>query len=1529
VNPIYQIWLNAHWRILVAGALLIALCAPELSFGQATCRWQGGTGLAAGCDEQDCDYQGGKAQCKRPDPVPSAGNAEFMADKSGYSYDMCGGWGSVSTEANWCVAAGGTWGGPTSCTNLPAAFPSGNPTLTKDEGTAYSTSDNFVQRYIGTCTQSASNSAWGTNYNDGNCSTLGGATYQKAHGENIELTAGLLRNYQYTYGSQCTSGTGLIVITRGRSVKCQNGYTTRTNSNGEMECVLPTACGASFGNPICAANGVKRQAEIDFRSSAIGGLEFVRFFSSANYPGPAGNADAGRSYTDHWRHSYDRRIVAADPNSYTIASAQRADGVVESFDANGHAIQNFDGAADMLVQNTSGGQTTGWQLTLADSSLEQYDATGKLLSITTREGLTTSLAYNVDGTLATVTDQFGHTLSLAYDTQGNLLTMTDPAGNVYTYGYDGIGHLTSVQYPGNRTRTYVYENSATPDLITGIVDENGQRFATYAYDSTGRGISTQHAGGADSYTFVYNSSSTTVTDPLGTARTLTFADANGVLKTGTTTQPSVAAGTVSSITTYDVKGNLATRTDFNGNKTTYVYDQARNLETSRTEGLTSSGSTTAATRTITTQWHPTFRVPTQITEPSGVAGVNRVTTMAYDASGNLLTRTIAAGSLSRTWTYTYDSYGRRLTADGPRTDVNDVTTYAYYADNDACIGCRGQLHTVTDAAAHVTTYNQYDNDSRVTQITDPNGIVTAMSYDPRGWLLTRTEASGTAQAETTTFTYDNVGQITQITRPDSSYIVYSYDAAHRLTKIADTAGDTIQYSLDAAGNRTQEQVFDPQNTLRRAQKRIFDGLNHLTSDIGAYQESTQYGYDNNGNRVVSIDPAGAATINTYDPLNRLLSVLDTAGGTTNYSYDATDHLTSVQDATGLPTTYTLNGLGDQTALVSPDTGATGYAIDSAGNRSAQTDARNIGTTYTYDTLNRLVQSVAGAGSAAVTINYTYDQGANAIGRLSTISGGGSTIQYSYDALGRVTQKAETIGSLSLAVSYAFASGQLSSIAYPSGAIVAYTYDSSGRVSAISINGQTLLSGVTYQPFGDVDQFTFAGGAVVNRTHDMEGRIQQVSLGPDPAIPDGAARTYGYDALNRLTGAVLSSSSSLAYGYDAIGDRTSQIVNGASTTFGYLANTHQLTSATGAATNTYGYDAAGNQTGRGSSTLTYDARGRLAGVAGGTGATYTINGRGERVQKVVGSTNTRFVYDESGKLLGEYDGSLNPNQEYVYLGTLPVAVVRGSAAYPVYADQLGAPRVVVDPTRNVDIWRWDITGSAFGEHVDNNDPDGDGQSFVMNLRFPGQYYDTETGMVSNGQRDCYDPATGRYCESDPIGLRGGINTYAYVRSNPLRYVDPKGLESYCGYPDGSVGPCSTMPDPGNSSYSGWEVFLPLPGETGGKAGRLGGGETWLTCTDDCGKKHTYHYIKVCISRFAGGGVSFGNVSNMKGANCRDPKRYEGPFAEFGFNGPWGIGGGADIGFNENGTLSGVNEAGASLGTPGPKAALCYYVLTSDN
>jgi YD repeat-containing protein len=193
-------------------------------------------------------------------------------------------------------------------------------------------------------------------------------------------------------------------------------------------------------------------------------------------------------------------------------------------------------------------------------------------------------------------------------------------------------------------------------------------------------------------------------------------------------------------------GYVASRTDYNNNVTQYTYDGSRGLETSRTEAYG-----TPRARTITTQWHTTYRLPVLISIYAGGSASGtplRTTSFTYDSSGNALTRTVTdpVASSSRTWTYTYDGYGRVLTEDGPRTDVSDITTYTYYtcATGHEC----GQVHTVTNALGQTTTFNTYNVNGQPLTITDPNGVVITLAYNARQRLTSRTVAN-----ESTTFEY--------------------------------------------------------------------------------------------------------------------------------------------------------------------------------------------------------------------------------------------------------------------------------------------------------------------------------------------------------------------------------------------------------------------------------------------------------------------------------------------------------------------------------------------------------------------------------------------------------------------------------------------------------------------------------------------------------------------------------------------------------------------------------------------------------
>jgi YD repeat-containing protein len=1103
--------------------------------------------------------------------------------------------------------------------------------------------------------------------------------------------------------------------------------------NGSSTCVPATSCPLAIngvcqggknngpscpkcGNPVNPANGNKFERETLYRGA--NGFELTLSFNTQD--------DDVAHFGARWRDSFERRIYTFG----TSAVAYRPDGKGLRFDASGSDWIADAGTNDRLTAlHDAGGALTGWQLAVAEGDeLETYDAAGNLLAIRSRAGLVQTLAYS-DGTtgangsvyldaagqpttqpipagwLIRATDAFGRSLVFAYDSTARIAKITDPAGGVYRLGYDINRNLVSIGYPDGKTRTFQYNEAANTagaflnHALTGITDENGDRYATFKYDASGRAVSTEHTGGTQRYTMTYNADgSTTVTDPLGTARTYGFQSVLNVFKNGGITGPACPACGPSA-QTFDANGNPASRTDWNGNVTTYAYDTARNLETSRTEA-----SGTPQARTIGTQWHATLRVAARIAEPL------RITTYVYNGDGGascgfqadgvtpvpgvlcsktVQTTTDASGAagfgatlagLPRTWAYTYNANGSVLTIDGPRTDVADVTTYTYYANDDPDPGKRGNVATVGDALGHVTSITAYNAHGRPLTIVDPNGLATTLAYDARQRLVSRSVG-----AELTTYDYDGAGQLVKVTLPDGSSLAYGYDAAHRLTGLSDSLGNRVAYTLDAMGNRTQEQVFDPAHTLAQTRSRVYDGLNRLFQEIGAAGQTTQYAYDNQGN-VVSIDGPlpGAAdvTVNAYDALNRLKQVIDPASGVTQYGYNGIDQLVSVTDPRSLATTYSYDGLGNLNAQQSPDTGATSSTYDAAGNLLVQTDAKGQATTYAYDALNR-VASIAFADGAHHA--YTYDQGANAIGRLTRIvetdANGLVTGQtaYAYDAHGRVTSDTRTIAGVDYVTAYRYdAAGRLSGMTYPSGRQIEYGLDALGRVAQVSIvpaggAAQLVALNVVYQPFGGVKGYTLGNGQAVARGYDQDGRIASYSLlgqtfaiGYDPAgrisfIADAAnpanANNYGYDALDRLTSAVIPNNT-YAYAYDAVGNRTSRTVGSSTDSYAYGSASNRIASITAqsGATRAFVFDANGSTTSDGLNQYAYDARGRMVQSIGALGTTtYQVNALGQRVRKTSAADDRAFVYDLKGRLISER--TAQATRDYIYLGDIPVAVVQ--------------------------------------------------------------------------------------------------------------------------------------------------------------------------------------------------------------------------------------------------------------------------------
>jgi YD repeat-containing protein len=660
--------------------------------------------------------------------------------------------------------------------------------------------------------------------------------------------------------------------------------------------------------------------------------------------------------------------------------------------------------------------------------------------------------------------------------------------------------------------------------------------------------------------------------------------------------------------------------------------------------------------------------------------------------GSLLSRTIQAtndtnGSLGfgalpvgtrRGWTYTYNANGQVLTMDGPRMDVSDVTTYTYYANDATCtgaspIGCRGQIQTITDAAGHVTQIIGYNAHGQPLSISDPNGLVTTLTYDARRRLTSRNVGG-----ETTNYTYDNVGQLTRVTLPDGSFLTYTYDAAHRLTEIADNLGNRIIYTLDVIGNRTHEQVFDSLNQLAQTRSRVYSNLNRLAQEIGAAGQTTAFGYDDQGN-LTSIDGPLAGTVdvtsNQYDALNRLIRMTDPLMGQVNYGYNGLDQLTSVSDPRSLTTSYSYDGLNNLNQLQSPDTGTTVNTYDAAGNLLTQTDAKGQLTTYTYDALNRVTRIVYQGG---VTHSYQYDRGTNGVGRLTQITEPNSTTQYEYDQHGRVTSETRTINAVPYVTAYVFDSrGRMTGMTYPSGRTVTYTLDSLGRIQQIDTSKdgttQTVVSGVAYRPFGSSQGFTFGNGQTYIRGFDQDGRIASYTLGNHSIAVgyDAASRIgflsdvgnpanttqYAYDNLDRLINAA-TPGTPYAYTYDAVGNRITKTVGAATETYSYGAASNRLTQIAGANNRTLAFDPNGSTVNDGLNQFVYDSRGRLIQSVGLVGtSSYQVNSLGQRIRKTNQQGDTIYHYDTQGRLIAESTPGGIAQKEYLYLGDIPVAVIQ--------------------------------------------------------------------------------------------------------------------------------------------------------------------------------------------------------------------------------------------------------------------------------
>ena len=624
--------------------------------------------------------------------------------------------------------------------------------------------------------------------------------------------------------------------------------------------------GLSTPNPISVPSGKKIRFETDYTGAGPQPLTLTRgylnssIFSGGMGPnwwhnhmgsitfsvwpnavisGQAGATQVAPSRTQQFNFGLNRRAGVMLPDGSVRffvlkGSAWSAQGNLDSFKAVG-AGYAYKAVDDDVVYN--------------------FNAKGQMVSVVLSNGWATTYSYNDKGLLDSVTNQFDQSLNFVYDGNGLLLQVTTPGGGAIGYGYDALNNLTQVSYPDGSTRSFFYENSDFPAALTGI-SVNGSRIATYAYNSSGKAISTVGVNGVDSYQIYYGYDVgqpwNSITDPLGITRSYSYGTSYGRTAVLWANAPAKLNGDVISRGQDPNTGLITAETDYIGTNKIYSWDANRFLLSSMRE--TPRYAVDTAIRTSSSTWHPNYRLPLRDFRPgtllsyvyngqpdpfNGDSIANCTPASALNGEGLPLpvlckkveqATTDADGSAgvnavvnvnvsSRIWTWTYNASAQVLTSTDPR---GSVANYTY--------GSLGSIASITNAMGHVTTYLAYDGNGNPLQTSDPNGVITNYTYDNR-----QRVASVSVDGQTTTYAYTPFGKLSTVNMPDGSKITMSYDPNLRLTGMTDNLGNSYTYTLDNAGNRIAEQTTGPSGNLTYQISRVLDGLGRLQQVTGREQ----------------------------------------------------------------------------------------------------------------------------------------------------------------------------------------------------------------------------------------------------------------------------------------------------------------------------------------------------------------------------------------------------------------------------------------------------------------------------------------------------------------------------------------------------------------------------------------------------------------------------------------------------------------------------------------------------------------------
>ncbi len=890
---------------------------------------------------------------------------------------------------------------------------------------------------------------------------------------------------------------------------------------------VPLSC--PVGNPINQATGNKFHVEVDTAKTGSRGLKFKRVYNHTRTEhGFVDNKVLGYGWTGTYLQSL--HVYGDDSPVVERVLLKRPDGKQIIFmKQDVRWLPDADTRSRLEELLDVNGVRAGWRLSTEENTFETYNVAGRLEQIYDLSGNVSTLVYKPhSGRLDRVLANTGEFLSFGYDAYDRISSISDHANRQWRYRYSHNSYKSNLAYvdnPDGTSKQYHYEDPSFPHALTGITDERGVRYATYAYDEQGRANLSTRAGNVQRVDIVYNTGNTrTVTNSLGQSSTHTTAVQLGVALVTDISGPGCygCGGNISYH--YDpATNNLLSRTD-NGITTEYGDYDAKGQYGYKIE----AAGTPEQRRFDYSYDSRFFNKITRISGPSVLADHSRLTTYRYDDFGNLLSQTIKGfdpngNSVSRTTSRQYDGPLHQLSQiDGPRTDVSDITTYRYYPDDVGQGSNRARLREIEDANGILIRSNiQYSATGKVLSESRPDGLTLIYSYYPGSDRLeTLTESDGSSD-RVTHWTYLATGEVASITTgfasPAATTLSFGYDDARRLTRITDGLGNYFEYTLDTEGNRTFERVLDNSGSLKKQLSQTFDVYNRLDTTRQA-NELLDYNFAPDGTLGSLTDGGGAVIDFSYDALKRLTQVVrdrggaepDTADTTSDYGYDVADRLISVTDPNRGDTRYAYDDLGNLISQTSPDTGATTFRYDAAGNVIARTDAKGQVLSYSYDTLNRPIS--LDAPGIDDDIRYEYDTCSYGLGRIcrvtkAPVAASPVITNYSYTAFGDVSSHQ--------GVGYSYDNAaRLSTVTYPSGSIVAYSYDTAGQVSRVELTQggqiQILASALTYQPFGPLSEATFGNGLELMRQFDAAHRPESMVLG------ELLHHDFGFDANGHLT-----------------------------------------------------------------------------------------------------------------------------------------------------------------------------------------------------------------------------------------------------------------------------------------------------------------------------------------------------------------------------------------------------------------------------